>query len=161
MMGRLSVAGQDQDRTDWLAGLKVGDPVRLVTPGGEGRFAGVESLRDRRIWIIWAMGDDGRFGHSAISVSSFDGGDEKSGYRIEPADVLRSVFEDADAMKAGDRAEKIGGSYQARGEIRAVFTTRSGLRRAVFEFDSPPGLLHIFNPDQLAVVGKEEKRPIP
>lgn len=60
-------------------------------------------------------------------------------------------------MRVGDRSEKIGGSYQASGEIRAVFTTRAGLKRAVFEFDSPPGLLHIFNPDQLALVDREEK----
>lgn len=52
-------------------------------------------------------------------------------------------------MNVGDRAEKIGGSYQATGEIRALFNNRAGQSRAVFEFDSPPGLLHIYNLEQL------------
>lgn len=55
-------------------------------------------------------------------------------------------------ISMGDRAQKTGGSYQATGEIRAVFTTRAGQRRAVFEFDNPPGLLHIFNLEQLAIL---------
>lgn len=52
-------------------------------------------------------------------------------------------------IHVGDRAQKVGGSYQATGEIRALFTNRAGQSRAVFEFDSPPGLLHIFNLEQL------------
>jgi hypothetical protein len=49
----------------------------------------------------------------------------------------------------GDRVRKVGGSYEATGTIQAVFATRAGLIRYVFEFDSPPGLLHIFSGIQL------------
>ncbi|MBK8184860.1 MAG: hypothetical protein IPK63_19040 [Candidatus Competibacteraceae bacterium] len=41
------------------------------------------------------------------------------------------------------------GSYQATGTIRAVFITRNGEQRFVFDFDEPPGLLHIFRPAQI------------
>jgi lysozyme len=60
-------------------------------------------------------------------------------------------------LNIGERVQKIGGSYQASGEIRAVFTTRAGQKRAVFEFDEPPGMLHIFNLDQLASIMEPSK----
>ena len=49
----------------------------------------------------------------------------------------------------GSRVRKIGGSYQATGTILAVFITRNGEQRFVFDFDEPPGLLHIFGPAQI------------
>jgi len=52
-------------------------------------------------------------------------------------------------LQAGDRARKVGGSYQATGWIVAAFKTRAGDPRYVFEFDTPPGMLHIFGPAQL------------
>lgn len=51
--------------------------------------------------------------------------------------------------KTGDKARKIGGSYQATGWIVSAFLTRSGAPRYVFEFETPPGMLHIFNADQV------------
>lgn len=47
------------------------------------------------------------------------------------------------------RAEKIGGNYQAKGWIVAMFKTTAGLTRYVFEFDEPKGMLHIFTPEQV------------
>lgn len=52
-------------------------------------------------------------------------------------------------LQAGDRARKVGGSYQATGWIVAAFKTRAGDLRYVFEFDQPAGMLHIFGPAQL------------
>lgn len=47
------------------------------------------------------------------------------------------------------KARKIGGSYEAEGHVVAEFKTLAGNLRVVFEFDNPPGLLHIFNFDQI------------
>jgi len=52
----------------------------------------------------------------------------------------------------GDRVRKIGGSYQADGEIKAAFLADDGSARYVFRFDNPPGLLHIFNENQLEII---------
>ena len=52
-------------------------------------------------------------------------------------------------FNVGDKAEKVGGSYQAVGTIRSCFRTRNGENRVVFDFDNPPGMLHIFNEKQL------------
>lgn len=52
-------------------------------------------------------------------------------------------------LQVGDRAEKIGGSYQATGKILAAFEADDGSPRFVFRFDYPPGLLHIFHGGQL------------
>ncbi len=46
-------------------------------------------------------------------------------------------------FQPGSRARKVGGSYQATGTIRAAFLARDGSPRYVFDFDQPPGLLHI------------------
>lgn len=54
-----------------------------------------------------------------------------------------------DVFEVGSPVRKIGGSYQATGTIRASFQTRNGQQRYVFDFDEPPGLLHIFNHEQL------------
>jgi len=55
-------------------------------------------------------------------------------------------------LKTGDRARKVGGSYEASGLIVSTFKTRSGALRYVFEFDVPHGLLHIFNEHQLEAI---------
>lgn len=47
------------------------------------------------------------------------------------------------------RAEKVGGSYEAIGTVLTEFDTLAGLKRCVFEFDVPRGMLHIFNMDQV------------
>lgn len=47
------------------------------------------------------------------------------------------------------RATKIGGSYQADGTVVSEFVTTAGLRRCVFEFDTPKGMLHIFSMEQI------------
>ena len=49
----------------------------------------------------------------------------------------------------GDKAKKVGGSYQAQGTVVSVFRTRHNENRVVFDFDEPPGLLHIFSEKQL------------
>lgn len=47
------------------------------------------------------------------------------------------------------RARKVSGNYQANGTIVADFKTLAGKRRLVFEFDTPVGMLHIFDPGQV------------
>lgn len=59
-------------------------------------------------------------------------------------------------LKSGDRARKFGGSYQADGTIVAVFKTRAGKDRVVFEFDEPEGMLHIFTTEQVIQLPKEQ-----
>jgi hypothetical protein len=60
-------------------------------------------------------------------------------------------------IQAGDRARKIGGSYQADGTIVSVFKTKAGKWRVVFEFNEPAGMLHIFNTDQVVALPEETK----
>jgi len=55
-------------------------------------------------------------------------------------------------LKVGDHVRKVGGSYQADGEIKAAFLADDGSARYVFRFDNPPGLLHIFNENQLEII---------
>jgi hypothetical protein len=47
------------------------------------------------------------------------------------------------AFEVGNRVEKWTGDYQLSGEVRAVFTTRSGKVRYVVEHE--PGFLHIYS----------------
>jgi len=54
-----------------------------------------------------------------------------------------------DVFEVGARVRKVGGSYQANGTVVAAFKTRAGKQRYVFEFDELPGMLHIFNHEQL------------
>lgn len=54
-------------------------------------------------------------------------------------------------IRVGDKARKVGGSYQADGTIVAVFKTMEGRDRVVFEFDEPAGMLHIFNTEQVVI----------
>ena len=58
-------------------------------------------------------------------------------------------------LSQGERANKVGGSYQATGTIVASFRTLAGAERYVFEFDNPPGMLHIFGPSQLEPMSEE------
>lgn len=53
-------------------------------------------------------------------------------------------------FKPEDRAQKIGGSYQAVGTIKAAWLADDGTPRYVFRFDEPAGMLHIFSEIQLA-----------
>jgi hypothetical protein len=46
-------------------------------------------------------------------------------------------------MKIGDTVEKYTGDYHLKGEIRSVFTTKSGKERYVVEHE--PGFLHIYS----------------
>jgi hypothetical protein len=55
----------------------------------------------------------------------------------------------SEVLKVGQRARKIGGSYQALGTIVAEFKTLHGEQRYVFEFCKPRGMLHIFGPSQV------------
>lgn len=48
------------------------------------------------------------------------------------------------------RVAKVGGDYSFEGEVRSIFTKRSGKRRVVVEDDR--GLLFIFSPSQLEQV---------
>jgi hypothetical protein len=50
----------------------------------------------------------------------------------------------------GDKVRKVGGTYEADGVIVGVAITTRGDVRYVFEFDSPSGMLHIFNESQLS-----------
>lgn len=52
-------------------------------------------------------------------------------------------------FKPEDRVQKVGGSYQAEGTIKAVWLADDGTPRYVFRFDVPNGMLHIFNETQL------------
>lgn len=50
----------------------------------------------------------------------------------------------------GDRVQKVGGSYQATGVIKAAWLADDGTARYVFRFDNPAGMLHIFSDANLA-----------
>jgi hypothetical protein len=52
-------------------------------------------------------------------------------------------------FQVGDRVRKTGGSYQADGFIVGIAVTTMGQVRYVFEFETFPGMLHIFNEAQL------------
>jgi len=56
-------------------------------------------------------------------------------------------------------AKKVGGSYQAAGTVVSEFNTKAGDTRVVFEFDTYPGMLHIFTPKQL--LGSKTKQLVP
>jgi len=58
-------------------------------------------------------------------------------------------------LTPGQRAQKIGGSYQATGTIVGAFTTLKGFQRYVFEFDEPAGMLHIFGPEQVEALPEQ------
>lgn len=55
-------------------------------------------------------------------------------------------------FQRGDRVRKVGGSYQAEGTIVGVALTTQNQVRYVFEFDVFPGMLHIFNGEQLEYI---------
>lgn len=60
-------------------------------------------------------------------------------------------------MKLYDRVRKVGGSFQHTGRIVSLFNTTRGELRVVLEFDSPvSGMLHIYRPDQLELIGENE-----
>lgn len=82
-------------RTEWLASLRVGDRVRLVTPCGI-HGATVESFRDGRLWVLWALGHACDLGYSATWVDPLTGANAGGDYRIEPTNdcVKRETFND-------------------------------------------------------------------
>ena len=60
---------------------------------------------------------------------------------VTPYNVMKFVV--------GDRVRKTGGTYQADGYIVGIAVTTTGQVRYVFEFETFPGMLHIFNEGQL------------
>ena len=52
-------------------------------------------------------------------------------------------------FEIGQRVYKHKGSYNAHGIIKCRFLSDDGSPRYVMRFDTPPGLLHIFNENQL------------
>lgn len=52
-------------------------------------------------------------------------------------------------FELGDKVRKVGGTYQAEGSIVGIAITTMGDVRYVFEFEQYPGMLHIFNENQL------------
>ena len=57
-------------------------------------------------------------------------------------------------FKVDEHVRKVGGSYEATGIIKAAFRADDGTARYVFRFDNPPGLLHIFNDENLEKINK-------
>ena len=57
-------------------------------------------------------------------------------------------LESTKPLEVGDVVRKTSG-YKFNGEVRAVFKTKVGVERYVVESNDAPGLLHIFNKDQL------------
>ena len=64
-------------------------------------------------------------------------------------DIRQHLTETNMKYKPEDRVQKIGGSYQAVGTIKAAWLADDGTPRYVFRFDVPNGMLHIFNETQL------------
>lgn len=62
------------------------------------------------------------------------------------------------SFEVGSRVHKVGGSYEATGMVVAAFKTRAGKQRYVFEFDELPGMLHIFNHEQLEPLNMDEQQ---
>jgi hypothetical protein len=57
-------------------------------------------------------------------------------------------------FQVGDFVRKTGGTYEAEGYIVGIAVTTTGQVRYVFEFETFPGMLHIFNEGQLEYVEK-------
>ena len=62
---------------------------------------------------------------------------------------LINVSQWPELLPPGTRVRKIGGNYQATGEIVASWIELDGKPRYVFRFDEPRGLLHIFTAAQV------------
>lgn len=59
----------------------------------------------------------------------------------------------------GRKVMKTGGSIQHHGEVVSEFKTKAGEPRIVLEFAHPvEGMLHVYRPDQVTVIEKEEGR---
>jgi len=71
-------------RHEWLAGLKIGDAVKLVTPCGVHR-ATVEDIRDDRMWVLWSHGET--LGHSATWVYVASGSQRSYDVMIQPVEA--------------------------------------------------------------------------
>lgn len=83
-------------RADWLASLRPYARVLLITPCGD-HEAVIEELKDGRLWVMWALGYGGKFGHSSTWVDPETGENQAGLYRIDPAPtefVARETFND-------------------------------------------------------------------
>lgn len=60
-----------------------------------------------------------------------------------------TTTEDDQTFGIGDRAFRTAADHTEVGTIRAVFSTKRGKTRYVFEYDKPAGLLHICAGSQL------------
>ena len=78
---------------------------------------------------------------------------EGTGFLITKLDAMRSrlALPGLCPLEIGDEVEKTTGDYRFRGVVRAVLVKESGAVRVVVE--NSDGLLYIFNPDQLTVLG--------
>lgn len=68
---------------------------------------------------------------------------------------LQPISETNEIPMVGDNVRKVSG-YAFDGTIQAVFYTRAHVKRIVVESTLIPGLVHIFNDTQLALVGEPE-----
>lgn len=59
------------------------------------------------------------------------------------------------------RARKVGGKFQAEGHVVSSFTNRAGELYYVFEFDVPPGMLHIYTPAQVEIYPELGESEVP
>ena len=59
-------------------------------------------------------------------------------------------------FKQGDRVVKVTGDYSIKGTVVAAFETRKGKERYVVDADVPPGLLHIYGPQNLEFIANVE-----
>ena len=63
----------------------------------------------------------------------------------------------SERVYVGKKALKVGGSYQAKGKIiQSFFSDTDNNLHHVFEFENPPGLLHIFRHSQLEIIYSEK-----
>lgn len=79
-----------------------------------------------------------------------------SGFRPDKDDTLLIAHWNTRPMMIGpfpdERVTKTGGDYDFEGDIRSIFTKRSGIVRVVVENDDR--ILHIFSPQNLKEIGR-------
>jgi hypothetical protein len=55
----------------------------------------------------------------------------------------------SESFNKGDKVRKVGGNYQAYGTVVCTGVTSLGKTLVLFEFDSIPGMVHLFGEAQL------------
>lgn len=55
----------------------------------------------------------------------------------------------SELFNKGDRVHKVGGNYEAYGTVLCTGVTSLGKTLVLFEFDSIPGMVHLFGESQL------------